>query len=92
MNFYKYETVSDFISENMHKFEGEVLNWLIQFASSNKCSSLFWGNFPPEYQVKYLSSLNFSDALSSLDSYKCELLDDEKQAVMRDILKVKSEE
>jgi len=85
-HWFEHKTVKSFIKNNILKFNNSALDFLCTKASTNEYSTVYWYNFPPEYQVKILRGMSFDSLSSALFKTYCTIPVEEKKALLREVL------
>ena len=84
-----YDNLEHFIKNNLYKFNKKTLDYLYSKVSDdNQYKTLYWQNFPVEYQQKYLLSKDLEQILKLLTDYRCKWNLEEKQSFIIDWSKI----
>lgn len=82
-----YDTVNDFIVENLKRFSDKTLDFLYsKIQSDNQFKTLHWEKFPNAYQMRFLKGKNLNEVLSILSQYHCKWTEDEKRTFLKEFI------
>lgn len=82
-----YEPVKKFISDRIHQFSEEAIEFLFKKATSgNQYNMLHWEKFPEDYQERFLMKSDLPQALTCIQNYSCQWSVERKENFLRKFL------
>lgn len=82
-----YEPVKKFISERIHQFSDEAIEFLFKKATgSNQYNLLHWEKFPEDYQEKFLMKSTLPQVIKLIDNHSCQWSIERKESFLRKFL------
>lgn len=81
------KVVNGFISENLNSFNNKTLDFLYNLIQSDDLyKTVYWENFPTEYQMRFLKAKPLDEILSLLAHYKCKWTIEQKESFLKEYI------